>query len=110
VGIEAGFLSMMPDTIIVYAKTSLDQYGKRTFSGTGTPYRCRMQDANELLRTTEGREVVITGRVYLYGAPTDITTDHKIVLPDGSSPVVHMVTVNNDQTGAHHTVIEYGRG
>lgn len=109
-GIEAAFLSMMPSTITVYAQASLDQYGKRTFSATGTSYQCRVQDVNELLRTDDGREVVITGRVYLYGAPTDITTDHKIVLPDGSSPVVYLVTVNNDQTGAHHTVIQYGRG
>jgi hypothetical protein len=107
--LEAQFLSMMPSTVTVYSKASTDQYGKRTFSATGTSYSCRIQDVNEMLRTDEGREVVITGKVYLYGAP-NLTTDHKIVLPDSTVPVIHMVTVNNDESGAHHTVIYYGRG
>lgn len=107
--IETEFLDLMPDTVTFYAQASLDQYGKRTFSGTGVEYRCRVQDTNELLRNAEGREVVVTGKVYLYGAP-NLTTDHKIVLPDGTSPVIHAVTVNNDESGSHHTVVLYGRG
>lgn len=108
--LDAAFLDMMPNTVVVYPKASLDQYGKRSFSATGASYRCRVQDSDDLIRTDDGREVVISGRVYLYGAPTTITTDSRIVLPDGTSPVIFRVTVNNDDTGPHHTVIEYGRG
>lgn len=107
--IEAEFLALMSSTVTVYAQASIDQYGKRSWSGTGTTYTCRLQDTNELLRDAEGRELVVTGKAYIYGAPA-VTTDHKIVLPDGSSPVIHAVTINRDEAGDHHTVIYYGRG
>lgn len=108
--IEAEFLTLMPSTVTLYSNSSIDKYGKRAWSASGTDYRCRIEDDNKLLRTESGREVVITGRVYVYGVPASMTTDWKIVLPDGSSPVIHTVTVQNDQSGAHHAVIEFGRG
>lgn len=107
--LEADYLELMPDTVTFYAKSSLDQYGKRTFSGTGTSYRCRIQAVNQLTRDPDGREVTVTGIAYLYGSP-DLTTDHKIVLPDGTTPVIYQVNSNRDEAGAHHTVVLFGRG
>lgn len=106
--LESQFLSMMPDTVTVYPKSALDNYGKRSWSATGTSYNCRIQATSGLMRDAEGREVVVTATIYLYGAPT-LTTDHKVVLPDGSTPVIVAVNTNNDDTGAHHTVIKVGR-
>ena len=108
--LDPEFLTLMPDTVTVYPQSSLDKYGKRTWSASGTSYRCRIQSQTKLFRDPSGREVTIDGRVFLYGAPSDITTDHRLVLPDGSSPVLYVVNVANDETGAHHTVLEYGKG
>ena len=107
--IETEYLSMMPDTITLYATTTLDAYGKRTFSSTGTSYRCRIQAEAKMVRDAQGREVTITGKAYLYGAPT-VTNDYRIVLPDGSSPVIYDVNQNGDDSGNHHTVVYFGAG
>ena len=106
--LDSEFLSMMPDTVTVYAKSSLDNYGKRTWSASGTSYSARIEPAIELARTEDGREVTVIATIYLYGSPT-LTTDHKIVMPDSSVPVIVSVTVHNDETGAHNTVVKVGR-
>ena len=106
--LETQFLSMMPDTVTVYPVSSLDNYGKRTWSATGTSYSCRIQATPGLIRDVEGREVVVTATIYLYGSPT-LTTDHKVVLPDSSAPVIVSVSRVNDDTGGHHTVIRVGK-
>lgn len=106
--IESDFLSMMADTVTVYAQSSLDNYGKRTWSGSGTTYNARIQADSQLRRDDQGREVSVIGRVYLYGAPA-LTTNHRIVLPDGTSPIIVAVDVVGDEVGDHHTVITLGR-
>ena len=107
--IETDYLDMMPDTVTFYGQSALDKYGKRTWASTGASFRARVQDQSRLYRDAQGREVVLTGKAYLYGATAaGITTDSKIVLPDGSSPVIYLVTTNSDESGAHHVVVEYG--
>lgn len=106
--LETEYLTLMPDTVTVYPLSSLDDYGKRAWSATGTSYRCRIQDDSGLHRTPDGREVVITGKAYLYGSPA-LTTNHKIVLPDGTSPIIVYASVNNDESGSHHTLIRFGK-
>lgn len=107
-GIESLFADLMPATVTVYPRSAIDQYGKRSWSASGTSYSCRIQADTGVMRDAEGREVVITGRAYLYGAPV-LTTDHKIVLPDGSSPVIVSVATVEDEDGPHHTMIRFGR-
>lgn len=106
-GIESDFLALMPDTVTITAQASIDKYGKRTHSGAGTQYSAHVEPASELYRNADGREVAIIGKVFLFGAPA-ITPNHKIVLPDGSVPVIAGVEVLRDEDGTHHTVIMLG--
>lgn len=99
---------MMPDTVTVYAQSSMDAYGKRSWSASGTTYNARIQADSRLQRDDQGREVTVIGRVYLYGAPA-LTTNHKMVLPDGSTPIIVAVDVVGDEVGDHHTVVTLGR-
>lgn len=105
--IEAAFLAMMPSTVTIYAKTAMDAYGKMTFSGTGTAVRCRIQETGRVVRSPDGRDVYETGTIIFYGCPT-ITTDSKIVLPDGTSPLIISVTDHNDDVGANHITVSFG--
>lgn len=105
--IEAAFLDLMPSTVTIYAEASRDAYGKATFSGTGTDVRCRVVPESRMTRTGDGREVVSAGRVYCYGVPT-VDVDSRLVLPDGTTAIVLAVQVQNDETGAHHTVVTFG--
>lgn len=105
--LDPAFLDLMPSTVTLYAQSTKDAYGKQAFSATGTAVRCRVVPENRVMRTDDGREVVSTGRVLCYGTPT-VTTDHRLVLPDGSDAIILGVQVQNDETGPHHTVIMFG--
>lgn len=96
----------MPTTVTVFDKTATDAYGKFTFSGTGTAVKCRIQPSDEVIKTMDNRNVEAKGTIIFYGTPT-ITTDSKILLPDGTIPLIVSVRVHNDDTGTHHTTVTY---
>lgn len=106
--IEAAFLDLMPSTVTWYSVASTDAYGKRTFSGTAQTQRCRVQIARNVTRDADGKEVMEDGKVYFYGTST-ITVNDRLVLPDGSTQVILNVETRNDQTGAHVTVLSFGK-
>lgn len=106
--LNPAFLEMMPSTVTVFPQSSRDAYGKQTFAGTGTVVRCRVVPTNDVIRDANGREVVASGRVLCYGTPA-VTVDSRLLLPDGSDAIVVAVQVQNDEDGAHHTVVTFGR-
>lgn len=106
--IERDYKALMPSSVVIYEMSGVDKYGKRGHSITGAVYRARVQPVSRMTRDAQGREVAVTGEVYLYGAPA-VTTDHKVSMPDGSTPVILGVRVVNDDTGPHHTVVMVGR-
>lgn len=105
------FLALMPDTLTVYSQSSVDAYGKRTFSGSGTSVRCRVQfDTQQFTGSNGGGETRTSkpeGRAFCYG-DVAVTTDHRLVLPDGSEAIVRSVNRARDEDGGHHTVIHFG--
>lgn len=106
--IERDFKALMGSSVVVYQLSGLDKYGKRGHEITGAVYSARVQPTSRMTRDDQGREVAVVGDVYIYGAPA-ITTDHKISLPDGSTPVILGVRLVNDEKGPHHTVVMVGR-
>lgn len=106
--IEAAFLEMMPSTVTIYPQTAKSAYGAQTWSGSGTGVRCRIQQTGTLSHDENGRQVIEVGRIIFYGTPT-INLDSKIVLPDGSIPILLSVQVHYDQDGTNHTTVSYGR-
>lgn len=105
--IARDFYVMMPHTIQVFTASSLDKYGKQSFSGSGTSYRCRLVFQSRMIRDSEGRETLEAGRAIVYGTATVAVKD-RITLPDGKSPLVTSVEQLKDEKGDHHTVIGFG--
>ena len=107
-GIDSAFYEMMPDTVSFYAESSVDKYGKATFSGVATNVRGRVVYDTKLVRNDIGEDIVSGGRVYLYGNYSTLTVGHKITLPNGNSPIIIAVESKKDTGGIHHTVVTFG--
>ena len=107
--IEPNYRELFSESVTLLPKVSTDKYGRRTHASAGSSVPAHLVAETRLTRDPDGREVVETGRVYLYGAYADVDTDYLIVLPDGSSPVIVGVDTPHDPAGAHHTVVRVGR-
>jgi len=108
-GIEVAFRELFSESITLFPPVSTDKYGRRTNSASGSVVvPAHLVSEVVLTRSPDGRDVVETGKVYLYG-PQTVTTDYLIILPDGSSPVILGVDTPHDQNGAHHTVVRVGK-
>ena len=106
--IETAYLALMPSTVVIYNETSADKYGKPSF-GAGTSVRCRVVPQKQSSRSATGVNITEDGRIYCYGTPT-VAVDDKILLPTGETVYAVSVQVQNDESGAHHTVITIGSG
>lgn len=108
--IESNYRELFSETVVLYPSASIDKYGKRSFVAASAAASIPAHIVSETKMTidVEGREVVETGQVYLYGNYT-VTSDYQIVLPDGSKPVIIGVDNPHDENGAHHTVVRIGK-
>lgn len=107
--IESDYRELFSETVTLFPPATTDKYGKRSFTASASVTACaHLVSEVRLSRDQDGREVVETGRVYLYGTYT-VTNDYKITLSDGSSPVIIGVDNPHDQNGSHHTVVRIGR-
>lgn len=106
--IESDYRELFSEVVTLFPPTAMDKFGKRTFSASGVSACAHLVSDISLSRDQDGREVTEMGKVYLYGVFT-VTTDYRIVLPDGSSPVIIGVDTPHNPAGAHHTVVRIGR-
>lgn len=106
-GIEANYRELFSESVTLYAPSGIDVYGKRSWSGSVSVPAHLVAEA-ALTYDPDGREVVQTGKVYLYG-PQTVTTDYRLVLADGSEPIIIAVDTPYDENGAHHTVLRVGK-
>lgn len=104
--IEAAFLDLMPSSVTVFPVSTTDAYGKSTF-GTGVVTRCRVQETGRVVKNADNEDVYEVGTIIFYGTPT-ITTESKILLPSGATPLINSVQVHNDDTGTNHTTVSFG--
>lgn len=109
--IESNYRELFSETVVLYPQVSRDKYGKRTHvtASLAASVPAHIVGETKMTLDVEGREVVETGKVYLYG-DWPVTTDYLIVLPNGASPVIIGVDTPYDQNGAHHTVVTIGKG
>lgn len=106
-GIETEFAELMASSVTLYAPSGTDNYGKRSYSGTGTAVIGRLQNDVRIKLDIHGRDITPWGKFYCYGTPT-VTTEYKCVLSDGTVVDLIKVDENEDETGAHHTVLYFG--
>ena len=106
-GIAKDFSPMMPHTITVFGSSTLDKYGRQSFSATGTAYKCRLIWDERMIRTQDGREILEAGRAIIYGVAV-VDVNDRVLLSDGSTPLVTSVAQLKDEVGDHHSVIGFG--
>lgn len=109
--LEKDFRIMMTDQVTFVSASSVSKYGQTQYSGASSAsvaYFARLIYGDRILRDKDGREIVEAGRAILYGSDTSLTTLHKIVLPDGSTPKIINVSSIKDEDGNHHTVVGFG--
>tara|TARA_Y100000310_G_scaffold212376_1_gene213215 strand:+ start:3177 stop:3503 length:327 start_codon:yes stop_codon:yes gene_type:complete len=105
--IHPDFLSLMPDTIQLYKKSGQDLYNKPTWATSYTEHRGRVQYKKDVVRNDQGDTVMERGRIWLYDGDTDIDEDDKILLPDGTWPMIVAVDMQRDEDGPHHIVVHF---
>lgn len=105
--IESNYRELFSESASFYANSTIDKYGKRSFSASPVVSPAHLVVETMLSRTPDGREVVETGRLYLYGN-VNVTVDYKLRLENGSEPIIIAVDTPYDQNGAHHTVVRLG--
>jgi len=103
VSIETAYLELFSETVTIFAASTMDVYGKYSYA-SGVSSSAHLVLNTKLAVAPDGREVVEIGKVYLYGQVA-VTTSSKIVLADGSAPVIISVQRPYDEAGWHHTVL-----
>ncbi len=104
---EDDFLELMPHSIIVKSYTSMDGYGKPTYSTAGSTYAGRCSYKQKLVRAMDGTQQVSSANVVLNCTGT-INPDDKITLPDGTVRPVLSVGAEWDNESQHHVRIFFG--
>lgn len=109
--IETDYLELMTQTVNVYVKSgALNNYAGRSFAASPTAVYARVQFDSEVQGSNggveEARDVYPKGKVYLYGNVT-VSTDDKIILPDGQELVVRDVMKVYDESGVHHVKVTF---
>jgi hypothetical protein len=90
--------------VTITSATGLDEYGMEVL-GTPVVVKCCIFQKQQLVLGPQGDNVVSSTQIYVDG-PTVVTTSSKIVLPDGTSPMVLAVSTFPDEWGViDHKVI-----
>lgn len=105
--IESNYRELFSESASFYAEASVDMYGKRAFSASPIVSPAHLVVETVLSRSPDGRDIVETGRLYLYGQ-VPVTVDHRCVLQNGIEPIVIGVDTPHDENGWHHTVVRLG--
>ena len=102
----------MTDTITVYAPSTLDNYGKKSTSASGTNFSARVVSETRRTRDNEGTQIVEGGTLYIM-SDAAIEIGSRLVLPGGREPIVLAVDKTvysaNGTPAVHHTVVKFGR-
>ena len=102
----------MTDSVTIYPASTLDNYGKRSVSATGTTYACRIISDIVKVTTDQKRTVLEEGRLIILGDPT-VTIGDTLSTGSGQKGIITRVdkpTYNaNGVTAPHHAVVVFGR-
>lgn len=101
--IETEYLELFSERVAIFPAASMDVYGKFTYSASVSA-SAHLVSESKLVVKPDGREVMQTGKAILYGQVA-VNTQSKIVLADGTSPVIVSVDTPHDENGWHHTVV-----
>jgi hypothetical protein len=99
-----GTSAWLKESIIIYRKSSLDDYGHITYD-SGTTVDGRLEQTETEVRNTDGELMKSTCSIHV-GGSTSVDTDDKVTLPDGSTHLVISVkNIKNAKGGTAMRVI-----
>jgi|APGre2960657373_1045057.scaffolds.fasta_scaffold60812_3 hypothetical protein len=102
----------MTDTVVVYKASSINNYGAKTISASGTSFACRVVSNINIKRDDQGVEITEPGTLYIL-SDADIEIGDRIDLP-GTAPEPRIVEVRKVKysaagtTTVHHTKVRFG--
>lgn len=102
----------MTDTITVFKQTSVNNYGSKAISASGTNFSCRIISDVKTSRDEQGTQVVEGGTLYIL-SDADIEVGDRLDLP-GSNADPRILDVNkvsysaNGTPTVHHTRVRFG--
>ena len=99
------FADMLTQDITVETEATYDEFGKPTFNAA-TAYKARVIYKNDLVRDSQGREIVAKGTCWIKGHP-DLFNGAQVALPDGTSPDIISVERLTDEDGETHTKLYF---
>ncbi len=100
------FTDLLHQTITIEPWTGRDGYGNPSY-GAGVSYSARIVGKSQLIRDTQGQEVVSQYTVYLLSNAT-VDARSRVTLPAGYAPTTPPVLAVGrypDENGIHHTTI-----
>ena len=95
----------MPSTATFQNVTSRNVYGTRTAGSTVT-FKCHIKTTRVEQSNPDGSVVSLAGTLYMDGVYS-VQKNAILTLPDGSQPKIKDVQTFYDQTGPHHTTINF---
>ncbi len=102
--VDAILQSMMLDTVTRYPATGVNANGEPTHSATGTALPCRITYRTRAVFTA-GRAERVSTTTIIFPDVVPWSTRDKLVLPDGSVPVILHVQRFKDERGVEHEQI-----
>ena len=100
------FVDMMKQTVSISPFVSRDQYGVPTY-GTAKVVKARIGNDSRIIKSPDGSMITVTASVWL-GKALNVTTQDRILLPDGTTPPILKVEQPWDQVDHHHTKLLLG--
>ena len=98
-GLDTLITKCAGQTLTVYPSTAFDQYGNASHSTTASTYNALIVHQVKAIQDIKGVEKVSNTQIYLSGNTT-IGIQDKIVLPDGSAPIIIAVQKYPTFTGS----------
>jgi hypothetical protein len=102
----------MTDSVVVYKKGNLDNYGSRSISATPTTFACRIMSEVKISRDDQGNEITEGGTLYIL-SDANIEVGDRLDLP-GNNPDPRILAVDKinykvgNTTVVHHTKVRFG--
>lgn len=106
------WLDDMTDTITVYKKGALNNYGSHAIGANGTNFSCRIMSEVKNTRDEQGNEIVEGGTLYIL-SDADIEVGDRLDLPGNNADprILSVDKVSYSANGTptiHHTKVRFG--
>lgn len=102
--IDPELLELLESTVQIAPVASRGLDGKRTYSAN-VPYRAHVEYRNDMVRNSNGEEVMSSGKCHLDGYYPAVEETHRVTLPDASTHKVVAVGHSFDSNGPYQTTV-----